>query len=170
MAVRFEQITEADLNALVAQQVPESIVLDYKRDLVGGSDKDRYEFLGDVSSFANTTGGEILFGIEEANGLPTKLVGINTTNIGESDKLVLAALKGARSAGTARFPISPIRICEAVHASDDFKEDAIRRAAVMRELGGNDLVRFPTDICKLELSRAFTNESAVCALRRRIPL
>jgi hypothetical protein len=60
MAVRFEQITEADLNALVAQQVPESIVLDYKRDLVGGSDKDRYEFLGDVSSFANTTGGENL--------------------------------------------------------------------------------------------------------------
>jgi len=81
LAVPFEQITEADLNALVAQKVPESIVLDYKRDLVAGSDKDRHEFLADVSSFANTTGGEILFGIEEANGLPIKLVGINASNI-----------------------------------------------------------------------------------------
>jgi len=31
----------------------------------------------------------------------------------------------------------------------------------MRELGGDDLVRFPTDICKLELSRALANHETV---------
>jgi hypothetical protein len=82
----------------------------------------------------------------------------------ESDKAILGFLRNARHAGTARFPISPVHICEAVHASENSKEDAMRRASLMRELGGDNLVRLPTNICKLELSRAFANQSTVaCA-------
>ncbi|MGA7076590.1 MAG: ATP-binding protein [Halobacteriota archaeon] len=33
-------------------------------------EKDRLEFLKDVSSFANTSGGVILYGIEEKGGIP----------------------------------------------------------------------------------------------------
>lgn len=85
--------------------------------------------------------------------------------LNESDKAVLYALRKARAAGFARFLISPIHICEAVHASEDSKEDAIRRAALMSELVSDDLLRFPTDICKLELSRAFSNKIPVpCTL------
>lgn len=81
LASRLEDITESDLNSLITERIPESAVLEYKRELVGTSDRDRYEFLADVSSFANTTGGEILFGIEESNGIPTKLVGADDSSI-----------------------------------------------------------------------------------------
>jgi hypothetical protein len=72
---------EADLASLVAQKIPESTVLDYKQDTIGTSDKERYEFLADVSSFANSAGGEILFGLAETNGIPTHVVGVTATNV-----------------------------------------------------------------------------------------
>ena len=70
------QITENDLLALISDKAGESKTLDYKRDGVGQGDPDRKEFLYDVSSFANTQGGHLIFGMEEAQGLPTNLVGI----------------------------------------------------------------------------------------------
>jgi hypothetical protein len=70
------QITEADLLALIADKEPEGKTLDYKRDLIGKSDTEKKEFLYDVSSFANTLGGHLVFGMEEANGEPTNLCGL----------------------------------------------------------------------------------------------
>jgi Schlafen, AlbA_2 len=80
LAKRIGQITESDLNALVALKVPESRVLDYKRDAVGNRDKDRYEFLADISSFANTSGGELLIGIAESAGTASQICGLNLPN------------------------------------------------------------------------------------------
>jgi hypothetical protein len=81
LALRLEAIAEADLAALIAQKIPENTVLEYKQDVVGAGDKDRYEFLADVSSFANTAGGEILFGIAESSGIPIALPGVSATNV-----------------------------------------------------------------------------------------
>lgn len=53
------QITENDLQALILEKAGEGKTLDYKRDSVGQSDKDKKEFLYDVSSFANTLGGNL---------------------------------------------------------------------------------------------------------------
>jgi hypothetical protein len=39
-------------------------------------DGDKKEFLADVSSFANAGGGDLVFGMEEAGGLPTNLIGL----------------------------------------------------------------------------------------------
>ena len=80
LAKQVEQLTEADLQSLVTSGVPESQLIDYKQTAVGNSDKDRYEFLADVSSFANSSGGEIIFGIAEANGLPSQICGLNVAN------------------------------------------------------------------------------------------
>jgi hypothetical protein len=71
--IPLEKITEADLNSLVSTGVPESPVIDYKRDTYGSSGDDKREFLADVSSFANTIGGDIVIGIEETSGLPTAI-------------------------------------------------------------------------------------------------
>src|SRR5450759_2670476 len=81
LAKKIEDIDESDIDSLVALQIPESIVINYKRELISGSDKDRYEFLADISSFANTNGGELIFGISESNGKPTEIGGINAENI-----------------------------------------------------------------------------------------
>jgi hypothetical protein len=58
----------------------EGKTIDYKRGLVGQSESDRKEFLYDVSSFANTQGGYLVFGVEEAGGVPTELVGVAGVN------------------------------------------------------------------------------------------
>ena len=69
----LDAITEADLHALISTGVPESPIIDYKRNLNGSSDNEKREFLADVSSFANTLGGDIVIGIDESGGLPTAI-------------------------------------------------------------------------------------------------
>jgi predicted HTH transcriptional regulator len=59
------EITESDLLGLITNGIAESRTLDYKRSLPGNSDADKKEFLADVSSFANTAGGDLVFGIDE---------------------------------------------------------------------------------------------------------
>jgi len=66
-------ITEEDLQSLITNGVAEGRTIDYKRDLPGNSDGDKKEFLADVSSFANTGGGDLVFGMDEAGGLPTRI-------------------------------------------------------------------------------------------------
>ena len=66
----------AAIQSLIDNQVPESEVLDYKRDCYGNSDKDKRELLKDVSSFANSRGGHIIIGIDENEGVPSEIVGI----------------------------------------------------------------------------------------------
>ena len=65
-----------EIKSLLENEVAEGIFRDYKRDLYGPSNEDKKEFLKDVSSFANTAGGEILIGIAETNGVPTEVIGV----------------------------------------------------------------------------------------------
>lgn len=67
----------ADIQSLLSNRVPESEILDYKRDCYGNSDSSKRELLKDVSSFANTRGGHIIIGVDEEEGVPTKIVGID---------------------------------------------------------------------------------------------
>ena len=62
--------TEADLQRLVDDKVQESLTLDYKR---LASLNDRKEISKDVSAFANSAGGRIIYGIQEKDQLPTQL-------------------------------------------------------------------------------------------------
>ena len=52
------------------------MLIEYKRTTYGGSDADVKEYLKDVSSFANTHGGDLVIGIEEKGGLAKKVVGL----------------------------------------------------------------------------------------------
>lgn len=77
----LESIEEADLEALVDNQVSERKTLEYKQSLPGGSDSENKEFLADVSSFANAAGGDLIFGIKEESGVPTELCGLRIANV-----------------------------------------------------------------------------------------
>jgi hypothetical protein len=77
----LNEISDADLQALIANGVAEGRTIDYKRELPKGNDEDKKEFLADVSSFANTAGGDLIFGIEEERGLPTNIVGVQIADI-----------------------------------------------------------------------------------------
>ena len=64
------------MQLLVTDKVEEGKAIDYKSTLPGPRDEDRREFLADVSSFANTVGGYLIFGMNEEDGLPTELIGV----------------------------------------------------------------------------------------------
>ena len=77
----LDAISEADITALVNDGVAEDRTLEYKEALPGSSDADKKEFLADVSSFANTAGGDLIFGVSETAGLPTQILGITATDL-----------------------------------------------------------------------------------------
>jgi hypothetical protein len=77
----LDAITETDVRGLVDNQVREGRTLEYKLSLPGNSDGDKKEFLYDVSSFANAGGGNIIYGIREADGAAAELVGLSVSNI-----------------------------------------------------------------------------------------
>jgi Putative DNA-binding domain len=63
--------TKADLERLIAEDVKESLTLEYKASSALGKDsKQREELCKDVTAFANSAGGQIVYGIEENKNPP----------------------------------------------------------------------------------------------------
>ncbi len=75
------EIKESDLQTLIDNKVSERKIIEYKRDLPGEKYKDRKEFLADVSSFANTAGGYLIYGIATKQGVPIELYGVEIASI-----------------------------------------------------------------------------------------
>lgn len=82
----FNKIDLDDLNNLIQNAVLEGKTIEYKEQLPDNSDSDRKEFLADASSFANTSGGDLIFGITSDQGVPKSLTGVGVTNI-DAEKL-----------------------------------------------------------------------------------
>jgi Putative DNA-binding domain len=72
----LDEIGEIDLEALLSNGVSEGKTIEYKVSLPGNSDGDKKEFLADISSFANTSGGDLIFGVDEAQGVPISIPGL----------------------------------------------------------------------------------------------
>ncbi len=68
--VPLDQIDETRLQGLIAAGAPESRSIDYKRTSYGNANSDYSEFLADISSFANTSGGDLVLGMDATNGVP----------------------------------------------------------------------------------------------------
>ena len=77
----LSEITIDDLSELVANAVSESRNLEFKRELCGTTDSDKKEFLADVSAFANATGGDLIFGIDEVDGVASAIVGVQNNDL-----------------------------------------------------------------------------------------
>lgn len=73
---QFDLIDKNDIDALIYNGVAESRTLEYKEKLSGNSDEDKKEFLADISSFANTSGGDIIYGIQEQRSSDNKTTGM----------------------------------------------------------------------------------------------
>ncbi len=84
IGIRLEDVTSRHLDDLVANQVSEDTTLEYKSQLPGNSDLEKLEFLADASAFANTMGGDLLYGIEQSQaGVAGNIVGLSCTNFDE---------------------------------------------------------------------------------------
>lgn len=78
--IGLDAIEEAHLRALVSAGTPEGRAIEFKRELPGRSDADGKEFLADVCSFANATGGDLLYGMEEAGGVAVSVPGVGVAD------------------------------------------------------------------------------------------
>jgi hypothetical protein len=77
---QLDQVSNQDISRLIEAAVPEGKILDYKRELPGNKDEDKKEFLADVSSFANTVGGDLIIGVQEEKGVPIRIEGCVLTD------------------------------------------------------------------------------------------
>lgn len=59
------KVTQDDIQTLVAERHAEGTYLEFKRELPRPDAGGRHEFLADVSAFANSSGGDLVYGIEE---------------------------------------------------------------------------------------------------------
>ena len=69
-------ISFTDLEDLLANAVGEFRTLEYKSQLNRGTREEWIELLADITAFANTAGGDLLFGVTEDRGEPTAFPGI----------------------------------------------------------------------------------------------
>jgi hypothetical protein len=82
----ISELNESDLDALIAAGTPELKTLEYKLSLPGRSENDRKELFADVSSFANSVGGHIVYGMRADAGIPLGSVGVDE----EGDPAILS--------------------------------------------------------------------------------
>ena len=93
-------IEEHDLQTLVDNVVREGREIEYKEALTIHTDVQKQEFLNDVSSFANTTGGLLFYGIRESKtdaGVPLEICGLKGENpgkrIGDMETIIRTGLE-----------------------------------------------------------------------------
>lgn len=84
---RVDKLVKEDITRLIENQIQESKILDYKREIKLAKDNDKKEFLFDISAMYNTDGGCIIFGVEEEKdesgkntGKPLKIIKLETEN------------------------------------------------------------------------------------------
>lgn len=77
----FDDIAKIDIDFLIENRIGEFKTLEYKKKLPGSTDSDKKEFLADISSFANASGGDLIYGIKEA-------IDANGKKTGEPDAVV----------------------------------------------------------------------------------
>jgi hypothetical protein len=83
-----DQLQESDLLGLIRDRVQESVTLDFKRDMYGGSEGETRKMLRDVASLANANGGILIIGMaEDGEATAAELVPVPNAEV-EAQRLV----------------------------------------------------------------------------------
>jgi hypothetical protein len=77
----IEQITAEDVKRLITDRVREGKMIDYKSQLPGCAERDIKDFLADVSSFANSSGGSLVYGMRDSDGCASEICGVTVEEI-----------------------------------------------------------------------------------------
>ena len=92
----LHEIVKGDLDILIADSVREGKTIEYKREVPSPtSDDQKVKILAGISAFANTVGGDFLFGVEAEDGVPMGLIGIPASEIDDAKQ----RLEGSMASG-----------------------------------------------------------------------
>ncbi len=103
----INEIGLADIETLITLSVAESKTIEYKKELKIVTDSEKKEFLADVSSFANTNGGDLIFGVEEASGIPTSLSPLEVIDL-DTQVLQLESIIRTGISPRVSFVVQPV--------------------------------------------------------------
>ncbi len=98
--IPLADLDERQLKRLIDAKASESRDIEYKRDTYGNADGDHAEWLADVSSFANTAGGDLIIGMAAHKGVPTAIAPLSI----DADQEILRLEQIARSSLQPRIP------------------------------------------------------------------
>jgi Schlafen, AlbA_2 len=142
--VPLNRLQLQDLQVLVVEEAREGRSLEFKQ-LVEGDDGAKREFLADVSSLANASGGDLVIGVRDEDGIATELVGIPRA---DADAETLRLENIVRDGLEPRLPGVQTRII------DLDQERAVLVIRVPRSWAGPHMVAFKG------LSRFYSRNSA----------
>jgi hypothetical protein len=114
---KADKLNEDDIKRLVQNKVQENKSLDYKKELKLDQDRDKKEFLFDITSMSNTDGGCLIFGIEECKdekgqntGTPERIVGITIANYDKLSQQIEDIIKGNTEPCISNIALNPLTI------------------------------------------------------------
>jgi schlafen family protein len=160
---QFADLEESDLRSLVDDQVAEGKTIEYKSALPNNSDRDKKEFLADISSFSNSAGGYIFFGISETNGLPIDIGGLRDI---DPDAQILRFENLLRDSISPRLPGISIRAIPienngpvlAIHIPKSWASPhMVTYAGVSKFFSRNSAGKYPLDVFELRSAFNATN-------------
>ena len=111
-----ENITEEDIRQLISTKAEESIQLDFKQaESLGKNDKKKLEIAKDVSAFANSAGGCIVYGIKENNHVADSLSFIDGNEI--SKEWIEQVIQTRIQRKIEKIKITPVRFDDDIEKS-----------------------------------------------------
>lgn len=110
LPVAIKDVDVPVLQALIVSSVREEKTIEYKREIPGAADSEAVRFLATVSSFANTAGGDVLFGVEANDGVPVKLPGIEIDNLDGEKLRIENVLRNGLEPRLPQVDIHPVMV------------------------------------------------------------
>lgn len=160
----LDQITATDLHGLVLRGQVEGRRLDFKAIFPEGGEKAVREFLADVSSFANTDGGDIVIGVaDDGNGVAESVPGIDPANLDEDLLRIEAQLRDCLDPRLPAFHVHTVAL-DAGRVALVFRIGASLLAPhrvnykSSRFFGRNSRGKFEMDTSEIRLAFAATDE------------
>lgn len=75
--IPLDSVSEEHLQRLVEDHEQESKTIEFKLELPGSGHEEHKKFLAAITSFANTVGGDLIYGVQAPNGIAEKVLGLN---------------------------------------------------------------------------------------------
>jgi hypothetical protein len=163
----FDKITKEDVEFLLSNETPESKTMEYKLILPKNSDVAKKEFLADISSFANASGGDILYGVSEKEGIPIELPGLEKINLDQEQLRIENMIRdnvepripGVRVRGIdgfAKGPVLHIRV-----PNSWVSPHMVTFKTSSRFFSRSSAEKFPMDVTEIRTAFAETEELPV---------